>query len=102
MINAPNISLLNPISIHSSYVFVDIKFDTKHFIDTVLANFDHGTNIVLVATVQFNNTLQAVRNELAKTYTITVPKIAPLTPGEILGCTAPSVKRFSPISLPLS
>ena len=73
------------------YVFVDIKFDTKHFIDTVLANFEKDLHLVLCATVQFNNTLQAMRSELSKTYTVTIPKIAPLTPGEILGCTAPSV-----------
>lgn len=35
------------------YVFVDIKIDVKHFIDTVKYNLKPDQKVVLVATIQF-------------------------------------------------
>ena len=35
------------------YVFVDIKIDTAHFIDTVKYNFPPGSKLALVSTIQF-------------------------------------------------
>jgi len=40
------------------YVFVDIKFDTAHLIDTLVANFDKQTKMALFSTIQFVATLQ--------------------------------------------
>ena len=40
------------------YVFVDIKIDTLHFLDTVRYNFEKGTSLALVSTIQFVPTLQ--------------------------------------------
>ena len=40
------------------YVFVDIKVDLSHFINTVKHNFEAGTKIAMVSTVQFLSTLQ--------------------------------------------
>ena len=74
------------------YVFVDIKIDALHFLDTVKLNFDVNTQIALVSTIQFVTTLQGVSNMLQELgYTIRVPQFKPLSPGEILGCTAPVV-----------
>ena len=41
------------------YVFVDIKLDSLHFIETLKANFPPATRLSLVSTVQFVATLQA-------------------------------------------
>jgi 2-(3-amino-3-carboxypropyl)histidine synthase len=35
------------------YVFVDIKIDVKHFIDTVKYNLKPDQKVVMVATIQF-------------------------------------------------
>lgn len=74
------------------YVFVDIKIDTLHFIDTMKYNFDVNTRLCFVSTIQFVTTLHASANELRKDgYTIKIPQSKPLSPGEILGCTSPVV-----------
>lgn len=75
------------------YIFVDIKIDPLHFIDTVKLNFTPSCKIVLVSTIQFVSTIQAAANKLRELkYDISIPQIKPLSPGEILGCTAPVVK----------
>lgn len=75
------------------YVFVDIKIDPLHFIETIKLNFPStDTRIALVSTIQFVTTLQAVTTKLREeSYNIIVPQFKPLSPGEILGCTAPVV-----------
>lgn len=74
------------------YIFVDIKIDSLHFIETVKLNFEPDTRISLVSTIQFVATLQAVTSELNKDgYKISVPQTKPLSPGEILGCTSPKM-----------
>lgn len=40
------------------YVFVDIKVDNAHFLDTVKFNFTPGQSLALVSTVQFVAALQ--------------------------------------------
>lgn len=40
------------------YVFVDIKIDTSHFLETVRFNFPAGTSLALVSTIQFVSTVQ--------------------------------------------
>lgn len=75
------------------YVFVDVKIDSLHFIETVKLNFPVSKRIALVSTIQFVTTLQAVSSKLTELgYNIKVPQFKPLSPGEILGCTAPMVK----------
>ncbi|GFR72771.1 2-(3-amino-3-carboxypropyl)histidine synthase subunit 1 [Elysia marginata] len=71
------------------YIFVDIKIDTAHFIDTLKLNFDPGTNLALVSTIQFIPALQSSRQHLSPDYSVTTPQCKPLSPGEILGCTSP-------------
>ena len=50
--------------INMLYVFVDIKIDTKHMIDTLLYNFEPGTHLVLVSTIQFVAALQSAARAL--------------------------------------
>lgn len=72
------------------YVFVDIQIDPLHLIETVKLNFSSERKISLVSTIQFVATLQAVSKKLEESnYNIFVPQLKPLSPGEILGCTAP-------------
>jgi 2-(3-amino-3-carboxypropyl)histidine synthase len=74
------------------YIFVDIKIDSLHFIETIKANFTNAIKLGFVSTIQFVATLQATANELRKDgYLITIPQSRPLSPGEILGCTAPTI-----------
>jgi len=40
------------------YVFVDIKLDASHFVDTVRYNFEAGKSLAIVSTIQFVTTLQ--------------------------------------------
>lgn len=75
------------------YVFVDIKIDYLHFIETLKVNFQSDTKLGLVSTVQFVATLHSVATELrGLNYTVRVPQFRPLSPGEILGCTAPVIE----------
>ena len=40
------------------YVFVDIKIDTAHFVDTVKYNFPAGSKLAFVSTIQFVAAIQ--------------------------------------------
>lgn len=44
--------------INMLYVFVDIKIDVAHFIDTVRHNLNGGTSLALVSTIQFVAAIQ--------------------------------------------
>lgn len=108
-------------SLPTMYVFVDIKFDTEHFIQCVCAEFGGGgsdddddlrrgdaagsvakgaapppsqTRLVLVSTIQFASTLHTCAAELKSRggfAEVRVPQKRPLSPAELLGCTAPVV-----------
>jgi len=71
-----------------------VKFDTGHLIDTLRHNFDLGSNLVFVSTIQFVTTLQALSKALTPDYIVTVPQCKPLSPGEILGCTSPKLESL--------
>ncbi|XP_068066516.1 2-(3-amino-3-carboxypropyl)histidine synthase subunit 1 isoform X2 [Anomalospiza imberbis] len=75
------------------YVFVDIKIDASHFLETIRFNFAAGTSLALVSTIQFVSTVQAVSQELRSQYKVCVPQCKPLSPGEILGCTSPRLAQ---------
>lgn len=74
------------------YVFVDIQMDVDHMIDTVKLNFPPGTRLLLAGTIQFSSAVQVAKGRLSGDYPgLDVPKCKPLSPGEVLGCTAPVV-----------
>ncbi|XP_048468708.1 2-(3-amino-3-carboxypropyl)histidine synthase subunit 1 [Rhincodon typus] len=75
------------------YVFVDIKIDSAHFVDTVRFNFPKGSALALVSTIQFVTALQSTSQELQSEYDVCVPQCKPLSPGEILGCTSPRIEK---------
>lgn len=71
------------LQIQTLYVFVDIKIDVQHFIDTIKFNFpESNTKLVLVGTIQFASSLYAAKQELIGFYpNISVPQARPLSPG---------------------
>ncbi|XP_046963897.1 2-(3-amino-3-carboxypropyl)histidine synthase subunit 1 [Vanessa cardui] len=82
------------------YIFVDIKIDPSHFIDTIKMNFPKRTHLAIVSTIQFVTTLHSVAKTLrSEEYIVTVPQCKPLSPGEILGCTAPKLNSDNIIYL---
>lgn len=94
-------SCLVPINITSDinmlYVFVDIEIDTAHFVDTVRHNFDSGSSLALVSTIQFIGAVHASAAELQSDFTVVLPQSRPLSKGEILGCTAPQLSQVDTI-----
>uniref|UniRef100_A0A8C3VNP8 2-(3-amino-3-carboxypropyl)histidine synthase subunit 1 n=1 Tax=Catagonus wagneri TaxID=51154 RepID=A0A8C3VNP8_9CETA len=75
------------------YVFVDIRIDTAHLLDSIRLTFPPASALALVSTIQFVSTLQAVAQELKAEYRVSVPQCKPLSPGEILGCTSPRLPK---------
>ncbi|KAJ3117084.1 Diphthamide biosynthesis protein 1 [Phlyctochytrium bullatum] len=84
---------VNVTSIKTLYVFVDIGIDVQHFIDTVRYNFEASQKLILVATIQFVASLHVAKLELEKDFVTVVPQAKPLSPGELLGCTAPDLSK---------
>ncbi|KAI9839508.1 MAG: Diphthamide biosynthesis protein 1 [Sarea resinae] len=77
-------------TIKTLYVFVDITIDTSHLLATLERNFPAGKTIAMVGTIQFNATLHGIKPALERLgFNILIPQIAPLSKGEILGCTSP-------------
>ena len=74
------------------YVFVDILIDLEHFIQTVQLNFTPETRLLLISTIQFSQALHQSYQHLKAQYPhLHVPQAKPLSGGEILGCTSPTV-----------
>ncbi|KAF5835432.1 putative diphthamide synthesis protein-domain-containing protein [Dunaliella salina] len=86
-------SCLVPVDITSIpclYVFVDIAIDVEHLVGSVNLTFPPGAHLVLAGTIQFSSAIQAARSALAASFpSLSVPGCKPLSPGEVLGCTAP-------------
>ena len=96
-------SCLIPVSIEkiaTLYIFVHISIDTNHLIKTLARNISPGKTIAMVGTIQFNNTLNTIRPALeAEGLKVVVPQIAPLSKGEILGCTAPKLSTDTNVDI---
>ncbi|XP_071730537.1 uncharacterized protein [Rutidosis leptorrhynchoides] len=77
------------------YVFVDIKIDVNRLIDTVKLNFGNeidSKQFIIAGTIQFATAIRAVKSELEVLgFKVLIPQSKPLSAGEVLGCTAPSL-----------
>ncbi|XP_074334443.1 uncharacterized protein LOC141671905 [Apium graveolens] len=101
------------------YVFVDIKIDVSKLVSTIQLNLrdkvsdidvlnlrdqvsdiDVGeqvsdialNKIVLAGTIQFGSAIRGAKPELEKLgFRVLVPQSKPLSAGEVLGCTAPTI-----------
>ncbi|KAI3890879.1 hypothetical protein MKW92_053270 [Papaver armeniacum] len=86
--------------IPSLYVFVEIKIDVERLIDTIKLNMD-GTvskskKLALAGTIQFSTAIRAAKSSLESAgFEVLVPQSKPLSGGEILGCTSPSIPKGS-------
>lgn len=97
-------SCLIPVSttkISTLYIFVDISIDTTHLLATLTRNFPPGKTIAMVGTIQFNSTLHSLRAPLEQAggFKILIPQITPLSKGEILGCTSPTISPDQKVDL---
>ncbi|PHU14765.1 Diphthamide biosynthesis protein 1 [Capsicum chinense] len=82
------------------YIFVEISIDVHRLLHELKLNFCNSRiydNIVMAGTIQFATAIRAVKPELEKLgFSVLVPQAKPLSAGEVLGCTAPSVRnRFA-------
>lgn len=76
------------------YVFVEIDIDVTHLVETVKALVPKETRLACIATVQFISAMRGAMKILEQTHfehPILIPQNRPLSTGEILGCTSPSV-----------
>ncbi|KAM0813128.1 putative Diphthamide biosynthesis protein [Seiridium cardinale] len=86
--------------IKTLYVFVDISIDTSHLLATLERNFAAPKTIAIVGTIQFNATIHGVRSTLERAgFKVLIPQIAPLSKGEILGCTSPRLPDTEKVDL---
>ncbi|KAI6245375.1 2-(3-amino-3-carboxypropyl)histidine synthase subunit 1 [Erysiphe necator] len=86
--------------IQTLYVFVNINIDTAHLIATIEKNFTAGKTIAIVGTIQFNESIHGIRDQLERAgYKIMVPQILPLSKGEILGCTSPQISSSDGVNI---
>ncbi|OIR58690.1 MAG: diphthamide biosynthesis protein [Amphiamblys sp. WSBS2006] len=75
------------------YVFVKIAVDTSDtLVRFISENFTKEHVLCIVTTVQFVDAVHSLRTCLQQNgYTVVVPQTKPLSRGEILGCTSPTV-----------
>ncbi|QPG74966.1 Diphthamide biosynthesis protein 1 [Brettanomyces nanus] len=85
------------------YIFVTIQIDEQHLINTIRRNFNQGTRLAVFGTIQFNPAIHSLKVALEnpespqdKLIYVIAPQIMPLSKGEVLGCTSPSLdpKQF--------
>ncbi|WOK95830.1 hypothetical protein Cni_G04537 [Canna indica] len=81
------------------YVFVDIRIDTDRLVDAICSTFPLSSKLALAGTIQFVAAVHAAKSRLsAEGYDVTVPQAKPLSPGEVLGCTAPTIPKSKGIN----
>lgn len=81
------------------YVFVEIDIDVPHLVETVKSLVPKDTRLACIATVQFISAMRGAMKLLEQTHfehSVLIPQNRPLSTGEILGCTSPSVWGASP------
>lgn len=74
--------------IHTSFPTFHTSFLTSH------NSFPTFSCFPLTGTIQFSSAVQLARHRLSTRFPgLAVPKCKPLSPGEVLGCTAPVISR---------
>ncbi|XP_051137247.1 uncharacterized protein LOC127255643 [Andrographis paniculata] len=76
------------------YIFVEIAINARKLLEELKYNFNPDeSSFIMAGTIQFSNAIRAVKAELEKLgFRVLIPQAKPLSAGEVLGCTAPSVK----------
>lgn len=75
------------------YVFVEIDIDVQHFVDTVQRLVSRSERVACIATIQFVSSMRAALTQLDAYFDVApvVPQVKPLSSGELLGCTSPTI-----------
>ena len=76
-------------------MFVDIRVNVERLVDVVVSNFSASTRLILAGTVQFNSAVHSAKKALSLEhgFEVFVPQAKPLSAGEVLGCTAPKIRK---------
>lgn len=80
------------------YIFVEIAINTSNLLQELKHNFTpaDANNFIMAGTIQFSNAIRAVKPKLEDLgFKVFIPQSKPLSAGEVLGCTAPSLKLQS-------
>lgn len=87
------ISIKDCVISNMMYVFVEIDIDLQHFIDTVRTLVPKTERVACIATIQFVSSMRAALQQLEDYFETPpfVPQNKPLSSGELLGCTSPTV-----------
>ncbi|EED93354.1 predicted protein [Thalassiosira pseudonana CCMP1335] len=72
------------------YVFVEIRVDVQHLVDCVRMTFLEEERVRLLNEVTSSTSSDDSTNIRQVQFQAIVPQAKPLSPGEVLGCTAPS------------
>ncbi|RAL54759.1 unnamed protein product [Cuscuta campestris] len=78
------------------YIFVEISIDVSKLLHELKINFspEQYDNFIMAGTIQFSTAIRAVKPELENLgFRVLIPQSKPLSGGEVLGCTAPSVSN---------
>ncbi|KAL5710415.1 2-(3-amino-3-carboxypropyl)histidine synthase [Ranunculus cassubicifolius] len=83
--------------IPSLYVFVEIQIDVDRLINTVRLNINNPeSKLALAGTIQFSSAIRAAKTSLeSQGFQVWIPQSKPLSAGEVLGCTAPTISKGS-------
>ena len=84
------------------YVFVEIRIDVQHFCECVCATIAEGVALDIMGTVQFRSAVAEAAKLLSSdkyNRPCTIPQAKPLSPGEVLGCTAPTLPSEAKVML---
>jgi len=98
------------VSVRCMYVFVDVLFDVYHFVESVKLNVPlralpniveseepqqpPAKRIALLGTIQYSRALHEACELLSEHFgssNVIIPRESPLTSGEVLGCTSPTL-----------
>ena len=82
-----------PIAAHPVHSVGDATFTTWSALSCLLlAVCRPSCRLALAGTIQFSSAIQLARQRLSARYpSLSIPKCKPLSPGEVLGCTAPAL-----------
>jgi len=90
-------SCLVPISVTGKfvqvlYVFVDVSIDVDHLVECIRSNICPDSKFAILGTIQFSSAIHAASSTISQTHpNVVIPQASPLSRGEVLGCTSPSL-----------
>jgi len=92
---------INETCMKTLYVFVEIHISVERLVQKLAAVFPPDTSLALIGTIQFAQALNEAAEILqARGYSqLLVPQTKPRFPGEVLGCTSPTIAASTVVSV---